>query len=360
MKTILFVKAASAVALLLICSISTANAKSWRINNDTRKSANFTDINAAMASEEVLAGDTLYLDPGSVYSNDQTITKAVVIVGNGYFLQNGMVSATINGNVYVRATYTKMMGVSMNGWVYIYADNVSLERCKIFNTIYTDNGVRYGLNVTQCYINCSTERSAICGYNNQYNNHPFRNATIKNNIIRHKYYDYRSYSAIENVHDSEISNNYLVVESCDGDRVRDVIYNVTNSQIYNNIIRHGSYPDRICSNTGSDNNNAFYNNVVSAAEGTYTNVSNIVYLGTKDFSSVFADGMNDAAYRLKADSPAKGVAADGGDCGAFGGSIPYVEGGAPVYHPYINNVSVTAKPMNGKIKLNIKAKMQNE
>lgn len=345
-----------AIMALSALSATTASAKSWRINNDTRKYAHFTDINAAMASEDVLAGDTLYLDPGSVYSKDQTITKAVTIIGNGYFLQNGMVSATISGRVNVKATGTKMMGVSMNGWVYIYADNVSLERCKIFSTIYSDNGVRYGLNVTQCYINCSTDASAIYGYGGS----PFRNATIKNNIIIHKYYNYQRYSAIEGVHYSEISNNYLVVESCDGDRVRDVIYNVTNSQIYNNIIRHGSYPDRICSNTGSDNNNAFYNNVVSAAEGTYTNVSNIVYLGTKDFSSVFADGMDDAAYRLKADSPAKGAAADGGDCGAFGGSIPYVEGGAPVYHPHINNVSVTAKPVNGKIKLNIKAKMQNE
>ena len=357
MNTKILLKAAMAIMALSALSATTASAKSWRINNDTRKYAHFTDINAAMASEEVLAGDTLYLDPGSVYSQDQIITKAVVIVGNGYFLQNGMVSATINGYVNLKATGTKMMGVSMNGWVYINADNVSLERCKIFNTIQSNSGVRYGLNVTQCYINCSTERSAIHVYNNSH----LRNATIKNNIIIHKFFNNSYYySAIEGVHDSEISNNYLVVESCRSGYAHDVIYNVTNSQIYNNIIRHGSYPDRICANTGSDSNNGFYNNVISAAEGTYTNVSNIVYLGTQDFSSVFADGMDDAAYRLKADSPAKGAGVDGGDCGAFGGRTPYVEGGAPPYHPYINNVSVTAKPMNGKIKLNIKAKMQNE
>ena len=357
MKTILFVKAASAVALLLICSISTANAKSWRINNDTRKSANFTDINAAMASEEVLAGDTLYLDPGSVYSNNQTITKAVVIVGNGYFLQNGMVSATIIGNVDVKAIGTKMMGVSMNGWVFINADNVSLERCKIFNTIQSNSGVRYGLNVTQCYIKCSTERSAIHVYNNSH----LRNATIKNNIIIHKYCQSRNYSAIEGVYDSEISNNYLVVESCtNSSYAQDVIYNVTNSQIYNNIIRHGSYPDRICANTGSDNNNGFYNNVISAAEGTYTNVSNIVYLGTKDFSSVFADGINDAAYRLKANSPAKGAGVDGSDCGAFGGITPYVESGLPLYHPYVTKAIVAGKSENGEVDVMLNVKMQNE
>ena len=213
MNTKILLKAAMAIMALSALSATTASAKSWRINNDTRKYAHFTDINAAMASEEVLAGDTLYLDPGSVYSKEQTITKAVTIIGNGYFLQNGMVSATISGVVNLKATGTKMMGVSMNGWVYIYADNVSLERCKIFNTIQSSyDGVRYGLNVTQCYINCSTYVSAIYAYGSN----PFRNATIKNNIIRHKFYSYEEYSAIEGVHDSEISNNYLVVESCTG------------------------------------------------------------------------------------------------------------------------------------------------
>lgn len=351
MKTRIFSKAALSVIMLLALSASTASAKSWRINNDTRKQANFTDINAAMASADVEAGDTLYLDPGCLLASTQTITKSVTVIGTGYFLPNGLVGAKINADLYIKAAGAKMNAVTITGRVYIENDNITLERCMINYRIERSGGTRYGLTVLQCYINCSNGYSSVEG--------EFRNATIKNNIIRNQYRK-DSYAAIYNVHDSEISNNYLVTESCHSNYISDVINNVTNSQIYNNIIKHGSYPDRIFGNSSSNYNNSFYNNVVTAAEGTYTNVSNIVWLGSADMSNVFAEGTDDAAYHLKEGSPAKGAAADGGDCGPYGGATPYVEGGKPLYHPFINDVTVSVKPVNGKIKLKLNAKMQNE
>ena len=167
-------------------------------------------------------------------------------------------------------------------------------------------------------------------------------------------------TVIMSVHDSEISNNYLAVIGSEYNRLRHVLYDVTNSQIYNNIIRHAIDPNLIFANSDAVNNNSFYNNVITAAEGTYSNVSNIVWLGTADMSTVFAEGTDDAAYHLKEGSPAKGAAADGGDCGPYGGATPYVEGGKPLYHPFINDVTVSVKPVNGKIKLKLNAKMQNE
>ena len=351
MKTRIFTKAALSVIMLLALSATTASAKSWRINNDTRKQANFTDINAAMASAEVAHGDTLYLDPGCLLASKQTISKAVTVIGTGYFLQNGLVGAKINADLYIKAAGAKMNAVTITGIVYIENDNITLERCMINYRIQKSGGTRYGLTVLQCYINCSKGYSSVEG--------EFRNATIKYNIIRNQYRN-DSYAAIYNVHDSEISYNYLVTESCHRSYISDVINNVTNSQIYNNIIKHGSYPDRIFANSSSNYNNSFYNNVVTAAEGTYTNVSNIVWLGSADMSNVFAEGTDDAAYHLKEGSPAKGAAADGGDCGPYGGATPYVEGGKPLYHPFINDVTVSVKPVNGKIKLKLNAKMQNE
>lgn len=351
MKTRIFTKAALSVIMLLALSATTVSAKTWRINNDTRKQANFTDINAAMASADVADGDTLYLDPGCVLASTQTITKSVTVIGTGYFLLNGLVGAKI-ADLYIKAAGAKMNAVTITGIVYIENDNITLERCMINNRIVRSGATRYGLTVLQCYINCSSSKSSIEG--------EFRNATIKNNIIRHQYcYDY-TYAAISNVHNSEISYNYLVTESCSSRKISDVINNITNSQIYNNIIKHGSYPDRIFANTASDYNNSFYNNVITAAEGTYSNVSNIVWLGSADVSTVFAEGSDDAAYHLKEGSPAKGAAADGGDCGPYGGATPYVEGGKPLYHPFINDVTVSVKPVNGKIKLKLNAKMQNE
>lgn len=351
MKAKQIFKAAFAAVVLTVVGAQTVSAKSWRVNNNSTKKANFVDINAAMASEEVVAGDTLYLDPGCALASEQTISKAVTVIGTGYFLQNGLVAATINNSVFISAEGAKLNGVKIQGYVYIRANNITLERCNINANVHSSGGTRYGLTVLQCYINSSNSGSSIQG--------EFRSATIKNNIILHQHAAY-DYNLIENVHDSEISNNYLCTVSCSSNYVRDVLYNITNSQIYNNIIKHGIDPNRIFSNSGSGSNNGFYNNVITAEEGTYSNVQDIVYLGSADVSSVFADGMNDAAYRLKEDSPAKGAGFGGGDCGPYAGTTPYVESGLPLYHPYIKKAVVAGKSVNGEVDVELNIKMQNE
>ena len=351
MKAKQIIKAAFAAVVLTIVGAQTVSAKSWRVNNNSTKKANFVDINAAMASAEVVAGDTLYLDPGCVLASEQTISKAVTVIGTGYFLQNGMVAATINNEVFIKAEGAKLNGVNINGRVRIVANNITLERCQI-NCQVLQYGGRYGLTVLQCYINNSNDYSSIQG--------EFRSATIKNNIIMHQYNGSDYYSALENVHDSEISNNYLVVTGCSNSYQRNVLNNITNSQIYNNIIAHGSFPNLIFANSGAANNNGFYNNVITAAEGTYSNVQDIVYLGSADVSSVFAKGINDAAYRLKEDSPAKGAGFGGVDCGPYAGATPYVESGLPLYHPYIKKAVVAGKAGNGEVDVELNIKMQNE
>ena len=351
MKAKQIFKAAVAAAVLTFVGAQTVSAKSWRVNNNSTKKANFVDINAAMASADVVAGDTLYLDPGSVLASAQTISKAVTVIGTGYFLQNGMVAATINNRVRIKAEGTKLNGVYVNGEVWIEANNITLERCKINHWVYSYNGTRYGLTVLQCFINNPNYENSING--------EFRNATIKNNIIISSHAGYGAYStAINNVHDSEIANNYLAVNNTRYNR--EVLYNVTNSQIYNNIIRHAKDPNLIFANSGAANNNSIYNNVITAADSTYTNVKDIVYLGSADMSSVFAPGISDAAYRLKEDSPAKGAGFGGADCGPYGGATPYVESGLPLYHPYIKKAIVAGKSVNGVVDVELNIKMQNE
>ena len=344
MKAKQIIKAAVAAAVLTVVGAQTVSAKSWRVNNNSTKKANFVDINAAMASADVVAGDTLYLDPGSVLASEQTISKAVTVIGTGYFLQNGMVAATINNRVRIKAEGTKLNGVYVNGEVWIEANNITLERCKINHRVYSYNGIRYGLTVLQCFINNTNTENSING--------EFRNATIKNNIIISSYAAYGAYStAIFNVHDSEIANNYLAVNNTQYNR--HVLYHITNSQIYNNIIRHAKDPNLIFANSDAVNNNSIYNNVITAAK-------DIVYLGSADMSSVFAPGISDAAYRLKEDSPAKGAGFGGADCGPYGGATPYVESGLPLYHPYIKKAVVAGKSVNGVVDVELNIKMQNE
>lgn len=351
MKAKQIIKAAVAAAVLTVVGAQTVSAKSWRVNNNSTKKANFVDINAAMASADVVAGDTLYLDPGSVLASEQTISKAVTVIGTGYFLQNGMVAATINNRVRIKAEGTKLNGVYVNGEVWIEANNITLERCKINHWVYSYNGTRYGLTVLQCFINNPNYENSING--------EFRNATIKNNIIISSQAGYGAYStAINNVHDSEIANNYLAVNNTRYNR--EVLYNVTNSQIYNNIIRHAKDPNFIFANSDAVNNNSIYNNVITAAKDKYPNLTDIVYLGSADMSSVFAPGISDAAYRLKEDSPAKGAGFGGADCGPYGGATPYVESGLPLYHPYIKKAIVAGKSVNGVVDVELNIKMQNE
>ena len=350
MKAKQIFKAALAAAVLTFVGAQTVSAKSWRVNNNSTKKANFVDINAAMASADVVAGDTLYLDPGSVLASAQTISKAVTVIGTGYFLQNGMVAATINNSVSITAEGTKLNGVYVNGEVSIRANNITLERCKINKNVYSYQGPRYGLTVLQCFINNPNTANSIEGQ--------FRNATIKNNIIMSSFASDLRSTAIYNVHDSEIANNYLAVNKAYDNR--EVLYNVTNSQIYNNIIRHAKAPNLIFANSGAVNNNSIYNNVITAADSTYTNVKDIVYLGSASMSSVFAPGTSDAAYHLKEDSPAKGAGKDGADCGPYGGATPYVESGLPLYHPYIKKAVVAGKSVNGQVDVELNIKMQNE
>ena len=350
MKAKQIIKAAVAAAVLTVVGAQTVSAKSWRVNNNSTKKANFVDINAAMASADVVAGDTLYLDPGSVLASEQKISKAVTVIGTGYFLQNGLVAATINNRVFISAEGTKLNGVYVNGEVWIVANNITLERCKINHRVYSYNGTRYGLTVLQCFINNPNYENSIEG--------EFRNATIKNNIIISSYTHYSYSTAIINVHDSEIANNYLAVNNTQYNR--HVLYHITNSQIYNNIIRHAKDPNLIFANSDAVNNNSFYNNVITAAKDTYTNLTDIVYLGSADMSSVFAPGISDAAYRLKEDSPAKGAGFGGADCGPYGGATPYVESGLPLYHPYIKKAVVAGKSVNGEVDVELNIKMQNE
>lgn len=70
-------------AVLLFAGGQQADAASWRINNNANRHAHFTDINAAMSSNDVVAGDTLYLDPGCLITSTQNVTKRVTVIGTG-------------------------------------------------------------------------------------------------------------------------------------------------------------------------------------------------------------------------------------------------------------------------------------
>jgi hypothetical protein len=130
-------------------------------------------------------------------------------------------------------------------------------------------------------------------------------------------------------------------------------------QISNNIL----YTKVECDNrTGNNNYNTldyqkFNNNIVRKGNYNVIDASNKVLT---DMTTLFTfSGSNELQYTLSATSPAKGAGENGTDCGAFGGSEPYIIGGLPI-GPVITDLQVpsTAR-QNETIQIKLKAKVQN-
>lgn len=350
---------------MLAATASTTYARSWRVNNDETKKAHFVDINAAMASDEVQDGDTLYLDPGLVAatSNDiiQTISKSVTIIGPGWDNHSAYGSFTFMGNpnpygrktcyISVAAPNCKLEGIVFGDAcdLNITNDYVTIERCKILNRISVSNyssPARYAA-VRNCWIECG---NCITGYDQNYSEY----CTIENNVIITT-----SNSCIDKFKNATIRNNYMYYTPVGSFSSKNCT-ELTNCTITDNIIiRNGAdyhsdlFRDLI--------NCTVNNNILSCAEGTYSEYPDNKCIDTFDLSTIFTmEGEDGDYYQLTADSPAKGYASDGGDCGIFGGAYPYVTGGLPYGHPYYTRAVVGSTAHDGKLNVSLKVKMQDE
>ena len=326
------------VAMALVAlSALTAEARSWRINHDAMQRPDFADINAAMASSDVVAGDTLYLDPGCGLTTDQTISKQVTVIGCGYFRADAPhAMASVLGQISINAPYTKIEGVIFGSAVNVRASNVILERCKVSGEIRIGNGNTTAQNVTvrQCYA------VRVVGQGKTAMNSAY--CTIENCIIMHN----GDYGVISDLYFPTIRNCYLreahssssLSESC-------IFHSVSHATVVNSIYVNAPKSSQIWSGSDTEQNQ---NNISSATEGNTE-------------AAIFSlAGGDDRRYQLKEDSPARGAAADGGDCGPFGGATPYVLSGLPAGHPYYTKAVIAPRSENDKVKVSLQIKMQNE
>ena len=333
-----------AAAMVLVGS-SQAAGKSWRINNNANRKAHFANINAAMSSSDVQDGDTLYLDPGCVLTNSQTVSKKVTIIGTGYSLESGTHEvAAINAALYLEAAGIKVMGVAVTSsssktW-YVRATNITIERCSLFEmsitaqyaTIRQCIGTSFHGNGSATGSYCTIEN---CIFTINSDNVPIRNlhnATIRNNYMRNR---------------NTGSSTYCMT---------DMRY----SLIENNIILHVNKPDKLFNNISSC---IFSHNVLSCAEGTYSYVSaeSNLMLGEADEAKIFTmEGTACRGYQLKDDSPAKGYATDGGDCGPFGGTHPYIPSGYPLGMPRFVSNSAGTRATDGTVSFSNQVSIQEK
>ena len=338
-----------AIALTVMMAVGTnSHAASWRVNNDTTRGAQFANINAAMSSEEVQDGDTLYLDPGSLITGNQNVTKCVTIIGNGYF-SNALpyALATIDGTLYVKAAHSKVYGVNFNSSVRVCADYVTIERCKTSYIGYSGTA-RYAI-IRNCYISGSGTCISGAGSSSE----STFSWTIENNIIITTYSS-NNPSCITNLYSPIIRNNIIRrTSSNNGNNLN----SMTNATVTNNIIVNVKQDYNFTNLV----NCVVHHNVLSCAEGTYAEYPNNLCLGTTDFSTLFTmTGGNDEDYRFAEGSPAKGYADFGGDCGPFDGPYPYIFGGMPLGVPYYTNAVIGSIAHDGKVNVSLKAIIKDE
>ena len=326
-----------AVALVALAA-TTAQAHSWRINNDVTKAPDFTDLNAAMASENVADGDTLYLDAGANLSAQQNVTKQVTIIGVGYEATLPYGTSTISGEFNLKKAGIKVEGVKITSTTTIAADYVTLERCKA-TRIYGSETCQYAT-IRQCYItNSSSYTYTVRGLGKTNTRSAFW--TIENSIVVTNI----NYHLILELYSAVLRNNLLIMKSSDN-----CIASLSNASISNNIIV-STYKVNGCI---YDTDGQFVNNVVGQNYAAETNH----VTGSTSTDVVFTG--NYESYELIEDSPAKNYGTDGKDCGIFGGLYPYVKGGLPQGHPYYTKAVISPRAENDKVNVSLKIKMQDE
>lgn len=291
------------------------------------------------------AGSILILDPGNY--EGFTVFKRISIIGSGY--SNGNNISSING----RVTFSKnnntnsensiMLGCNIEN-IDVGQDNVTIQRCRL-NSVFTSISIGRVNNcrVSQCFIIGSIGLDGNA-----------TNFIIQNNLIQSRV----DIPFITGVASGKIINNTVgfLSTACNPLGYRFTTNGVT---ISNNIF----ISPITCDNRDANLNYPtatfakFINNIIRKGNYQSTDPTNKILT---DMTTLFANiGSSDAQYTLSATSPAKGAGEGGTDCGAFGGTEPYIIGGTPL-GPIIEDLQVpsTAR-QNEVIKIKLKAKVQN-
>ena len=301
------------ILITLLCCCTTLLASTWRVNNSPSVNADFNNLETALQSEQVLAGDTLYVESSPYVYDINDIVKKVTLIGPGYYLtQNpntqenkavAMVKVTSTSGLYILAAGVRCEGITFdNNYLYICADNITLKRCYA-NYIYWGN---------------KTAGAQV----------------VKNSVI--------TQCITDNIEGNTTSNDYP-----DGALITN---NITKgiSYVYNAVIEHNTCIGgsiRQTNGNGSIRHNVMLYALVAGENGTMTIDNNYKYEST-DFVS--ASSSPDGKYQLSSSSSLKTKGPDGKEVGAFGGSSPYILSGLPnVPHIYEIIAPVSASAVSG-------------
>ena len=306
-----------------------AQAKIWRVNNNPGITADFSTFNAAATAASVIAGDTIYLEasPTNYSTGSITLTKRLVVIGLGYFLDptntsspanTGLQAATSNARLdFIRigdgSNGSKFIGVQFTSGPYITSSanpyNLVFEKCHGSSFfVYFENNTTYNnITIKKCFIQ-STGITAGAGAT-------VTNFTCENNVFWGSNITLPNLSGTNNI----IRNNSFTASGG---------ITISNSYVANNIFGTGS---EVNFTNCTIKNNLFQINQTLPPTATNNQVNvnmTNVYVGG-------STGSLDSRVVLKTGTnPASGAGLTVGtvvspDCGAFGATDPYKLSGIP-------------------------------
>jgi hypothetical protein len=285
---------------------SSANATIWRVNNNSSMGANFASINDAVNSASVNNFDTLHIEPSGTNYPAFTLTKRLVLIGVGYYLQQspgyqataqwsriGGLSYLENGGA---GSVIQGLDFSVGSGISISVPNVVITRC-----CFTSAGVSInnGANNFMFWSNWG-------GILNLGSASNLQGISIRNSFLW-------SFSTS--------STNTILMENCYCSTYS------TSTGVYKNNIFYNTGSSNITSNsTAIFSHNIFYGNPFTDGGVQASNLVNIT--NAQIFSGSF-DSSNQSSLIPISTAVSNGAGENGVDIGIFGGATPYKMSGIP-------------------------------
>jgi hypothetical protein len=344
--------------IVLLTLSATAFGKIWIVDTNPGSTAkDFTNLQTA--HDGAVAGDTLYLigSPISYITTKVTITKRLVIIGPGYFLNENVDTQANILPAFIQSTTpgvceelefasgsdgSVLMGIRILGFLVINANNILIKRnefkhdyrCEKSTVIVNGSNVLISQNFMEGSPGGSSAIIAV--------------TAGKSGIL--------------------IGNNYLyhACANCGGGITallsaptssvivtNNIFYggiNVHNATVENNLFR----TTNILSFTASvvRNNSATAGAVLPAGNNNESNLSgfNAAFVGS---------GSTDGRWQLTATSIFKGTGTGGSDRGMFGGIEPYVLSGIPPIPTIYSVIAPAVGEKNTGLPIQLKVKSNN-
>ena len=334
------------ISVLFIVS-NIAQAKIWRVNNNIGINANFTSAQAAHDAALTLPGDTLMFEGSNASYGNLRLSKRLTVVGPGYFLgsnpetQAFLVDVKFSTVVFAAGSQnSSFQGININGsQVFIGTNNITFSRNYNIGQLFVgyDNTIG-GISISNCLISQNFLIKILITSQNPINT----GILISNNFIGTLFFESNT-SAL-------ILNNVLV--------------NGANSiGAFNTLFANNIQINPAATFIAGSSNNTYNNNISAntlfTPGGSNIGSNNQTNVNMTNVFTVPADFAVETSFQLKSPGLGIGTAQNGGDCGIFGGTNPYVLSGMPnVPSVYFYNVPATGSNTN-PLNISIKAKSRN-